>query len=262
LLRFARPFVRPFCALLLAGVAAAAISGCAVNSSQQSTMEQPDFSGMGRADVESSMLGLAESYEKRPRDKGTIIYYAAALRAAGQAEQATSVLEAGIGVHPQDVDIRLAYAKALTAAGRFEEALAVVDGAIRPDVPDWNAMLVKGAVLDQMGRNAEARQVYEQAQVIAPGEPSLEANLGLSYAMTNELASAESHLRRAVQMPGATSQIRQNLALVLGLQGRLEESRAIYAAELSPDQVEANLSYIRALLTQQNRWELIEGDQG
>jgi Flp pilus assembly protein TadD len=247
---------------MLAGIAAAAISGCAVNSAQQSTMEQPDFSGMGRADAESSLIGLAESYEKKPKDKGIIIYYAAALRAAGQAPQATAVLEAGIAVHPQDVDIRLAYSKALSASGRFDEALAVLDGTIRPDVPDWNAMLVKGAVLDQMGRNDEARQVYVEAQTIAPSEPSLEANLGLSYAMTNELTTAEAHLRRAIQMPGATSQIRQNLALVLGLQGRFDESRAIFAAELSPDQVEANMSYIRALLTQQNRWDVIQGDQG
>lgn len=248
--------------LLIAGVVSAAISGCAVNSATQSTMEQPDFSGMGRADAESSLVGLGATYEKNPKDKRTIIYYAAALRAAGQAPQATAVLEAGITVHPQDVDIRLAYAKALSASGRFDQALTVLDDTIRPDVPDWNALLVKGAVLDQMGRNGEARQVYAQAQTIAPTEPSLEANIGLSYAMTNELTDAETHLRRAVQMPGATSQIRQNLALVLGLQGRFDESRAIYAAELSPDQVEANLSYIRALLTQQNRWEVIQGDQG
>ena len=58
-------------------------------------------------------------------------------------------------------------------------------------------------------------------------------------------------------MRGATSQIRQNLALVLGLQGRFDECRAIYAAELPPDQVEANMAYIRAMLTQQNRWDMI-----
>ena len=59
-------------------------------------------------------------------------------------------------------------------------------------------------------------------------------------------------------MRGANSQTRQNLALVVGLQGRFDESRAIYAAELPPDQVEANMAYVRALLTQQNRWDLIE----
>jgi Flp pilus assembly protein TadD len=75
--------------------------------------------------------------------------------------------------------------------------------------------------------------------------------------MTNDLEEAESYLRRAVSMPGATSQIRQNLALIVGLQGRFEESRALFAAELTPDQVEANMAYVRSLLTQQNRWERV-----
>ena len=49
------------------------------------------------------------------------------------------------------------------------------------------------------------------------------------------------------------------LALVIGLQGRFDESRQLFAAELPPAQVEANMNYIRALLTQQNRWDLIKG---
>jgi Flp pilus assembly protein TadD len=85
--------------------------------------------------------------------------------------------------------------------------------------------------------------------------------MGLSYAMTNDLNAAEQHLRRAVKMPGATSQIRQNLALVVGLQGRFDEAREMFNRELAPDQVEANMQYIRALLTQQNRWDVIaQGD--
>jgi Flp pilus assembly protein TadD len=59
-------------------------------------------------------------------------------------------------------------------------------------------------------------------------------------------------------MRGATTQTRQNLALIVGLQGRFQECRALYAAELPPDQVEANMAYVRALLTQQNRWDMID----
>jgi Flp pilus assembly protein TadD len=181
------------------------------------------------------------------------------LRAAGQPEQAVSVLEGGLAVHRDDLDIKIAYAKALTAAGRFTQALNVADDAIDPASPDWNALLVKGAILDQNGKNAEARAIYTQALLVAPNEASLEANMGLSFAMTNDLPQAEQHLRKAVTMRGATSQVRQNLALVIGLQGRFDESKAMFAKDLPPDQVEANMSYIRALLTQQNRWDLIKG---
>lgn len=249
---------RPFKALrslLLAGVAVVGLGACASN---RGSMPSPDYSGMAAGQNLQTLAELAARYKSNPRDRGIIIHYSAALRAVGQSQQAVAVLESGITAYPNDVDITVAYAKALTADGRFEQSLTVLDNVIRPEVPDWNALLVKGATLDQLGRNGEARQLYTQALTIAPGEASIEANLGLSYAMTNELGPAEQHLRRAVQMRGATSQIRQNLALIVGLQGRFDECRAIYAAELPPEQVESNMAYVRALLTQQNRWDMIE----
>jgi len=238
--------------MLLAGVAAVAMAGCAMNSTVS-----PDYSGQPRGQAQQSLAELSARYKANPADKAIAINFAAALRAQGQSGQAVSVLEIAVERNPRDVEVSVAYAKALTAEGRFEQALTVIDRSIRPDAPDWNALSVKGAILDQMGRNTEARALYGQALSIAPGEASVEANFGLSYAMTNDLTSAEQHLRRAVSMRGATSQIRQNLALVLGLQGRFDECQAIYAAELPPDQVEANMAYVRALLTQQNRWDAI-----
>lgn len=223
-------------------------------------MRSPDFSSMSTAEAHDALGQLAARYKADPRNKTTIIFYAAALRANGQAPQAVAVMEAGMKGYARDTEVRIAYAKALTAAGRFPQAIQVIDDTINPAQPDWNALSVKGAILDQMGRNADARRLYSQALTIAPLEASLYANLGLSYAMTNDLDEAEVYLRKAVQMRGATSQIRQNLALIVGLQGRFDESRRLFAAELGPEQVEANMSYIRALLTQQNRWDAIQGD--
>lgn len=250
-------FHTPLRSLMLAGVAALALSACASN---RASMQSPDFSGQGRAEAQQTLEGLAIRYKKNPKDKSTMIYYAAALRSAGQSEQAVAVLEGGVAAYRKNIDIKIAYAKALASAGRFDQAMNVIDGAINPASPDWNALSVKGAILDQSGHNGEARQLYQQALTMAPDEASLYANLGLSYAMTSELTEAEVHLRRAVKMRGANSKIRQNLALVVGLQGRFDECRAMFAAELAPDEVEANMSYIRALLTQQNRWDAIKGE--
>jgi Flp pilus assembly protein TadD len=246
------PLFKPLRNLLLVGVAMVAVSACASNR-----MPSPDYSGMSAGQSQQTLGDLTARYKSNPRDKGVAIHYAAALRAVGQNQQAVAVLEISMSLYPQDVEINVAYAKALTADGRFEQSLQILENVIRPEAPDWNALLVKGATLDQLGRNSEARALYTQALVFAPGEASIEANMGLSYAMTNELPAAEQHLRRAVQMRNATSQIRQNLALIVGLQGRFDECRALYAAELPPDQVENNMAYVRALLTQQNRWDAI-----
>lgn len=242
-------------ALLLAGVAALALSACASNRGQ---LGATDYAGLSATDRQQTLAELTARYKANPRDRNLVIHYTAALRAAGQPEQAAAALEQAMVAYPRDPELSIAYAKALTALGRFEQSVSVLDNVIRPDAPDWNALLVKGAALDQMGQHAQARALYQQASLMAPGEASIETNLGLSYAMTSDLVKAEQHLRRATQMRGANTRTRQNLALVVGLQGRFGEAKALYAAELPPDQVEANMAYVRALLTQQNRWDLID----
>jgi len=245
-------------ALALAGVAAIALNACAA-SRGGSDIRTPDFSGLSQTQKQAAVQDFAQKYQKNPRDVRIIIYYAAALRAAGQPGQAVSVLERARSENPRDRDVALAYAKALAANGQFNQALNIIDLAIRVEAPHWNTLSVKGAILDQMGRNTEARDLYRQAMVTAPNEAGLHANMGLSFAMTGDLEQAEKYLRKAKSLPGATGRIRQNLALVIGLQGRFDEARAIYAAELSPEVVESNMAYIRALLTQQNKWDLIKG---
>ncbi len=241
----------------LAAVTAVLLSACATNRAA-TIGDMPDYSGLSQAQTEAAVVQLSARYKANPRDTGTAIHFAAALRAVGQTSQAVAVMEQAMSVAGNDPKVRIAYAKALAANGQFEQALNVIEATIDPTSPDWNALSVKGAILDQMGRNEEARTLYTQAQVTAPGEASLEANLGLSYAMTNDLKQAEIHLRRAVAMATATSQIRQNLALVVGLQGRFDEARQLYARELPAEQVENNMAYIRALITQQNRWDVIK----
>jgi Flp pilus assembly protein TadD len=258
-LRLVETNLKPLRALLLVSVAAVALSGCATSHMTTGSIGNSELGGQPPDKKQAALGRLAEQYKKSPGDKATIIYYAAALRANGQNEQAVAVLEGGVAKFRNDPEILIGYGKALSAAGRFEQALNVIDRAINPTAPDWNALMVKGAILDQSGRNNEARVAYGQALKIAPDQASLHANLGLSYAMTNELDKAESELRMAVKLRGATSQVRQNLALVIGLQGRFDESRVLFAAELPADQVEANMNYIKALLTQQNRWDLVKG---
>jgi len=246
--------------MLCTGVALLALSACAANPMTTGSIGSHDPSAVPAEQRAAAIGQLAGRYKQNPGDRNTALYYAAALRSNGQAEQAVAVLEVAVAKLPRDPEIAVEYAKALSAAGRFDQALSVVDRAIDPTAPNWNALLVKGAILDQQGQNAEARKLYQTALKVAPDQPSIHANLGLSYAMTNDLSAAERELRLAVSLRGASTKVRQNLALVVGLQGRFDEAQRLFAAELPPPQVEANMAYIRALLTQQNRWDLIKGD--
>ena len=188
--------------------------------------------------------------------------YAAALRLNGQTDQAVAVLRKGVIAFPKDYEVSSAYGKALAANGNFEQALNVIRDAQRADRPDWRLYSAEGAILDQMGRTAEARDRYAKALAIAPGEPTILNNMALSHLLAGELSQSEQLLRQAAQSPNANSRIRQNLALVLGLQGRFPEAEQIARSELDPAQAEANVAYLKAMLAQANTWQQIKaGDK-
>jgi Flp pilus assembly protein TadD len=177
----------------------------------------------------------------------SVIGTADSLRRNGQAAQAAAVLEnALIGGTPTR-PLLLSYAKALAAAGRTAQALNVIDQAIDPANPDWQALMVKATLLDESGNGAGARTLYSQTLKLAPDQPSLHANLGLSYAAAGALDRAEAELQRAAALPGAGPDVRQNLALIIGLRGRLREAEVLLAADLPPEQVAQNLSFIRRI---------------
>ncbi|MNU05446.1 hypothetical protein D3C72_2502570 [compost metagenome] len=49
--------------------------------------------------------------------------------------------------------------------------------------------------------------------------------------------------------------MRQNLALVVGLQGRFPEAEQIARQELDPQQADANVAYLRSMTSQQTSWK-------
>jgi Flp pilus assembly protein TadD len=108
---------------------------------------------------------------------------------------------------------------------------------------------VQGTALDQMGRHEEARAYYASALKIAPGDPGVLSNLGLSYMLSRDLPKAEDALRQAYASPRANARVRQNLGLVVGLQGRFAEAETIVKADLPPDQAAANVAYLKEMLT-------------
>jgi len=196
-----------------------------------------------------------ERYRANPADPETAVRYAEALRATAQRAQAVAVLEQATIENPQDRALLGAYGRALADVGRYDQALDVLGRAHTPDQPDWRILNAQGAVLDQLGRHQEAQRIYASALKIQPNEPSVLSNLGLSYALSTDLKRGESTLRHAVAQPGAAPKVRQNLGLVIGLQGRFAEAEAIVRADLPADEAEANVAYLKQMLAQQSEWK-------
>ena len=82
-----------------------------------------------------------------------------------------------------------------------------------------------------------------------PEEPSVLSNLGLSYVLSKDLAKAEEVLRRAHGRADADPRVRQNLALVVGLRGHLDEAETIIKADRPAAEAAANVAYLRQMLS-------------
>jgi Flp pilus assembly protein TadD len=163
------------------------------------------------------------------------------------------VLEQASIQNPQNRALLGAYGRALADVGNYSQALDVLGRAHTPDDPDWRVLSAQGAVLDQIGRHEEAQRHYASALKMAGDEPSILSNLGLSYALSKDLPKAESTLRKAAARNATDSRVRQNLALVLGLQGRFNEAEEIARGDLSPDEASANVAYLRQMVAQENK---------
>ena len=170
------------------------------------------------------------AYTRDEKDRVAALNYSAALRAAGETGQAVAVMQKAAIYHPEDREVLAGYGKALAADGKFEQALDTIRRAQRKDNPDWQLLSTEGGILDSLGNNEDARALYRQALVLAPGEPQVLNNLGLSYVLTNDLAEAERVLSEALANPKATLKVKQNLALVLRLQGKTEEADQLVGA--------------------------------
>jgi Flp pilus assembly protein TadD len=202
------------------------------------------------AEWRGALNSLGNRYRANPADAQAAMDYARALRATEQRAQAVAVLQQASIRNPHNMKLLGAYGRALADVGQYTEALDVLSRAHTPDNPDWRILNAQGAVLDQMGRHAEARRHYSAALKIVPNEPSVLSNLGLSYLLEKQLKRAEATLRKAAAQPNASPKVRQNLALVVGLQGRFAEAEKIVAADLPESEAAANVAYLRQMLSQ------------
>jgi Flp pilus assembly protein TadD len=193
-----------------------------------------------------------ERYRANPKDAEAAIAYGQALRAAGQRAQAVAVFEQATIAHPGNKTLLAGYGRALVDNGNFQQAFDVLSRAHSPDNPDWRILSVQGTALDQLGRHEDARRYYDSALKIVPDEPSVLSNLGLSYVLSKDLPKAEEVLRRAYSSTRADARVRQNLALVVGLQGRFAEAESIVKADLPADEAAANVAYLKQMLSRKN----------
>lgn len=240
------------------GVAALVLAGCTSNSSNANL--DPTTTGTIKQGSLRETVNARRAWETDRKDLRKGMAYVRNLQALGQNQTQLQVLEQLIQLHPNNTKLLVFYGKRLIAYGQAREAVKILKRAEARGENDWRLYSALGSALDQSGRHAEARSYYNKALAKRPGEIKIQNNMAMSYTLEGKFSRAEAILRKASQTNAgrAEPRVRQNLALVVGLQGRFNEARQIASRDLPPEQVEANMAYLKRMLGGSNKWNKLK----
>jgi Flp pilus assembly protein TadD len=189
-----------------------------------------------------------KQYSKNPRDLDAALSYAQNLKVMGQKREALAVLQQASLIHGQDRRLASDYGRLALDLEQVSVAKKLLEIADDPTNPNWRIVLARGTALAKEGSYREAISFYERAQALNPGHPSVLNNLALAYTMSGEPERGEQLLRQAATSGNESTKVRQNLALVLGLQGKYDEATKLASVDLAPTEAQANTALLKKMV--------------
>lgn len=259
-------------ALLMATAAVLALSGCGSQDSHSDDVSRLSDLGQKADRKPGTLLRLGDAARQSGDCAAAIRFYrlvkdrddnhpasAAARIGAADCELALGSLpdaardyRLAAKLSPKDPTPLIGLGRTALVEHKPAEAASYLDQAIKKGADAafvWND---RGVAADQLRQHKEAQTAYREGLAKFPDDPALRNNLALSLAMTGDFTEAENLLRPLVEEPGATARTRENLALVLGLEGKLAEARQVAQADLDGAALDNNnrfYQYARALIT-------------
>ncbi len=213
---------------------------------QKATPDQIDAAL--RSDPLTQSAFFADQYDHDPTNVQMGLYLSNALRGLGRYAEAADTAHRALLFAPDNVDILIAAARAHIDDDNAFYAVDPLQHALTLKPNDWQLYSLLGVAYDQIKREDDAQTAWATALKLSPNNPAVLTNIAMSKVTQGDFAGAEPLLRTAVAQKDSTLQIRQNLALVLGLEGKMDEAERLLRQDLPPDQADANLAWLQANL--------------
>lgn len=209
-----------------------------------------------QTELQKATVYWGKEFAKKPTELQPAINYAKNLKALGEKQKALSVLEQASVFHANDPQLTSEYGRLALELNQVNMAGQLLAAADDPTRPDWRVVSARGTVLAKQGKYAEAIPFYERALALSPDNPGVMNNLAMANAMMGNPKKAEQILRQAAASPTAAPKVRENLALVLGLQGRYDESKSVASSVTDSDTATSNTNYLKQLVKLEPKSEM------
>jgi Flp pilus assembly protein TadD len=217
-------------------------------SSKPAETRAPNEGGAPQTELGKATEYWGKEYAKSPSNAEAAVAYAKNLKAIGNKQEAFNVLQQAAQTNPDSKEIASEYGRVALELDKVSLAAQMLEFADDPMRPDWRVISARGAALAKLGKYKDAVQHLERANMIAPDQPTVKNNLALAYAMNGDPAKAEDLLRQVVARDGGTPKARQNLALVLGLQGKYDEATQVGSTAVAANVARENTKIVRQMV--------------
>lgn len=187
-------------------------------------------------------------YQKDSQNAEVAMEFAEALRGIGSQSRAAEVLSTTLVLNPGHTDMMMMLGRMHMAAGDYAAAQKQFEKVSQQSPGRADAWAALGTAYDQMELHRPAQAAYQRALALEPRRTTTLTNFGLSLLLSGDLEGAEAQLRAAAGNEDATSRVHENLALVLGLQGRFDEMKQVSAVTAPANVAEQNVALVRAMV--------------
>ena len=201
-----------------------------------------------QTELQKATTYWGKEFAKKPSELKPALNYARNLKALGEKQKALAVLQQANSLHDGDPELAGEYGRLALELDQTNIASRMLEIADNPAKPDWKVISARGTVMAKQGKYKEAIPFYERALTLSENQPSVLSNLAMARAMSGDAPGAETLLRQAAATSGSTAKVKENLALVLGLQGKYDEAKAMGGTNLSADAASSNADIMRQMV--------------
>jgi tetratricopeptide (TPR) repeat protein len=184
------------------------------------------------ADALAELDAAAARFGQDPR---FLAERAIVLQLLGRTDEALASVEQAVAAGARDASLQRALAYLFFVSGRTQEAAAAVEEALRLSPDDPTPLQMLGDHLSMQHDFAGARQAYQRYLKRRPDDAAIHSRLAEALVRLGERATAIDAYRRTIELDESAVAARNNLALLLQQEGRLDEAL-----------VEAQAAYARA----------------
>lgn len=222
--------------------------GCAGNKSSvdnkvlNRTILQAAISAEQSTNYRAAVSHYRKLWDQQPENEKLFLGLVRNMRYVGLSREAVRLLDSNHDLFFTRASYQIEFAKALLAAEQGQRAIKHLVTAMEIEPNNWQIYSTLGIAYDRAQYFRNSANAYEMALKLSPDNPMVINNFAISNAVSGNLTEAIRLARKAARLDRNNIQIRQNLALFLGIKGKFSDAEALAKMDMDDATVRNNMA--------------------